>query len=103
MATQEKAIKLYLTPEMLNHTLEMLSIYEGTGEDHEYIEQAIALKQTILRFAKKRKYKGEERAMLFLYEREFCVLVKLSLFFSSMFMNDHPHDYYAELGTVRTE
>ena len=55
------------------------------------------MRNTFMRFAKKQKKNGDDRAAVILYEKEACPLIKLLLLYIAAFRKIEPRDYYAEI------
>ena len=92
---------LYLTREDYNHMLQTLALLEkietGNPAADEIANDAAVLKQTLLRFTKKSYKKGDDRAVVILFEREACPLIKLMLLYIGAFRKTEPHDFFSDI------
>lgn len=95
---QEKPTALFLSREQYNHLLATLALLEKVDSENRYAKLAGQMKQTLLKFSKKEKRNGDDRAAVILYERETCVLIKLMLLYISTFRSREPHDFFSDIG-----
>lgn len=94
---EKPAAQIVLNRELTNHLLSVLETYETLDFDNRYSQLAAKLKDTILRFAKTKNYKGEDRAAIFLYEKEASSLIMLLTVYISSFAEE-PKDLFSAIG-----
>ena len=88
---------LYLSKEQFNQLIETIELMLAVDDDNEVTREAAKMRDTFMRFAKKQKKDGDDRAAVILYEKEACPLIKLLLFYISAFRKTEPHDYFSEI------
>lgn len=93
----DKPYYLYLSREQFNQLIETIELMLAVDEDNEVTKDAAKMRDTFMRFAKKQKKNGDDRAAVILYEKEACPLIKLLLFYISAFRRTEPHDYFSEI------
>ena len=94
----DKPYYLYLTREQFNQLIETIELMVVVDEDNEVTREAAKMRDTFMRFAKKQKNtKGDDCAAVILYEKEACPLIKLMLYYISVFRQTEPHDYFSEI------
>lgn len=93
----DKPYHLYLSREQFNQLIETIELMLAVDADNEVTRDAAKMRDTFMRFAKKQKKDGDDRAAVILYEKEACPLIKLLLFYISAFRKTEPHDYFSEI------
>ena len=99
----DKPYHLYLSREQFNQLIETIELMLAVDEDNEVTKDAAKMRNTFMRFAKKQKKNGDDRAAVILYEKEACPLIKLLLFYISAFRRTEPHDYFSEIRKDKKE
>lgn len=100
---QDKPETLFLPPDLLNHLCAALTAMEETDSQNRYAQLAGQMKQTIMKYAKKEKRKGDDRAAVILYGKEASALIMLLTVYISAVSDQEPHDFFSELGKNRKE
>lgn len=95
---QDKPETLFLSPDLTNHLLSALTRIEQIDANNRYAQLAGQMKQTIMKFAKKEKRKGDDRATVILYGKEASALIMLLTVYISAVTDSEPHDFFSELG-----
>lgn len=95
---KDKPETLFLSPELTNYLLSALTRIEEIDTGNRYAQLAGQLKQTILRFSKKEKRKGDDRVAVILYGKEASALIMLLTVYISAVSDSEPHDFFSELG-----
>ena len=96
-SNSDQPVQLYLSKEEYNHLLETIDLLAKVDMDNRVTGDAARLRETLLRFVKKERRTGDDRAAVILYKREACPLIKLLLFYIAAFRKIEPRDYYAEI------
>ena len=99
----DKPYHLYLSREQFNQLIETIELMLAVDEDNEVTKDAAKMRNTFMRFAKKQKKNGDDRAAVILYEKEACPLIKLLLFYISAVRRTEPHDYFSEIRKDKKE
>ena len=102
---QSKPEILFLSPDMTNYLFSALTAIEEIDSENRYSVLAGQLKQTLMRYARKEKKKGDDRAAITLYGKESSALIMLLTVYISALHDDEyiPKDFFSELGKDRSE
>lgn len=95
---RDKPQTLFLSPELTNHLISTLALLERVDADNRYAKLAGQMKQTILKYSKKERRKGDDRAAIILYGKESSALIMLLTIYISTFTQSEPHDFFSDLG-----
>ena len=98
---EKPASTLVLNRELMNYLLSVLESFETLDFNNRYSQYAEKLKTKILRYAKVKNQKGEDRAAVFLFGTEASTLIMLlTVYISSV--AEEPKDLFSEIGKNRT-
>ena len=97
---QDKPEKLFLSPELTNYLFSALTAIEEIDSENRIAQKAGQLKRTLMRYAKRERRKGDDRAAVILYGKEASALIMyLTVYISAISDDDFvPHDFFSELG-----
>lgn len=97
---QDRPEVLFLPPDLTNYLFTALTAIEEIDSKNRYSVLAGQLKQTLMKYAKKEKRKGDDRAAVTLYGKESSALIMLLTAYISAISDDEfvPHDFFSELG-----
>lgn len=97
---QDKPEKLFLSPELTNYLFSALTAIEEIDFKNRAAQKAGQLKRTLIKYAKREKRKGDDRAAIILYGKEASALIMyLTIYISAISDDDYvPHDFFSELG-----
>ncbi len=97
---KDKPETLFLPPDLTNYLFTAMTAIEEIDSNNRYAQLASQLKQTIMRYAKKERRKGDDRAAIILYGKEASALIMLLTIYISAISDDDfvPHDFFSELG-----
>ena len=89
-------MKIFLTREICNSLISVLDNYIAADETNKYGEFAKKLKRTILFYGRKLTYNDEENIIIYLYEDEAAVLIKLFAIYINA-IEESTKDYFDEI------
>ena len=89
-------MKIFMTRELCNSLIAVLDNYIAADETNKYSEFAKKLKRTILFYGRKLMHNEKENIVLYLYEDEAAVLIKLFAIYINA-IEEPPKDYFDEI------
>lgn len=75
--TRRGSVELFLTREFFNSLVAVLDVYLQTGDANKYAVYAQRLKEKILRYGRCFTHQNEEQVVVYFYEDEAAILIKL--------------------------
>lgn len=89
-------VRIFLQKEFFNSIITVLSTFEKADSTNKYGTYARLLKETMIRDSRIIKKDGIENAMVYLYEEEAAVLIKLTaIYFNAIGNSDD--DYFSQI------
>ena len=100
MTGQGRPEKLFLSPELTNYLFTALKAIEEIDSNNRTAQKAGELKRTLIRYAKREKRKGDDRAAITLFGKEASALIMyLTIYISAISDDDFvPDDFFSVLG-----
>lgn len=93
-------VKIFLTKEICNSLISVLDSYVAADETNKYTGYAKKLKHTILTYGRKLEHNGKENVVVFLYEDESAILIKLFAIYINA-IEETSEDYFGEIGKTK--
>lgn len=94
------AVEVFLTREFLNSMISVLDSYIAIDETNRYSIYAERLKNKILNHGRKFMYNDEEQVVIYFYENESALLIKLfSIYVNAI--EKTPEDYFGNIGKIK--
>ncbi len=93
-------VEVFLTKEFLNSMISVLTSYISADETNKYGVYAKRLKHKILNYGRKFLHQDEENIVIYFYEDEAAVLIKLfSIYINAI--EEPQGDYFQEIGKTK--
>ena len=93
-------VEVFLTKELLNSLISALDSYIAADTTNKYSIYAKRLKNKILNHGRKFTYNEEEQVVIYFYENEAALLVKLFTIYINA-IEEAPEDYFGEIGKTK--
>ena len=104
MRNQQKSehgkVKIFMTKEICNSLISVLDSYIVADATNKYSVYARKLKHIILTYGRGLKHNKEENVVVFLYEDESAVLIKLFAIYINA-IEKTPEDYFEQIGKTK--
>lgn len=94
------AVEVFLTREFLNSLISVLDSFIAADEFNKYSIYAERLRHKILTHGRKFTYNEEEQVVIYFYENEAALLVKLFTIYINA-IEETPEDYFGEIGKTK--
>ena len=94
------AVEVFLTREILNSMISVLDSYIAADAENKFSVYAQRIKNKILNHGRKFTHNREEQAVIYFYENEAAILIKLfSIYVNAI--EETPEDYFDKIGKNR--
>lgn len=94
------AIEVFLTREFLNSMVSVLDSYIAADAENKYSVYAQRIKNKILNHGRKFLHNDEEQVVIYFYENEAAILIKLfSIYVNAI--EETPENYFEEIGKAK--